>query len=44
MTCGGGVMLRTRACDDPKLSNGGNDCVGIPTEVKECNMHICEGK
>lgn len=37
-------MLRTRACDDPKPANYGNDCYGTPIEVKECNMHKCEGK
>ena len=44
VTCGGGIIIRTRTCDDPEPSNGGEDCVGSAIEVDECNMQECEGK
>ena len=35
-TCGHGHKSRSRQCDEPKPENGGFECVGIDTEVKEC--------
>jgi len=41
VACGGGIIIRTRTCDDPEPSSGGADCVGSAIEVDECNMEAC---
>ena len=43
VTCGGGIVIRTRSCEEPAPSNGGLDCSGSPIEVEECNIQKCEG-
>lgn len=41
VTCGGGVQQRTRACDSPAPSNGGQPCIGIDTETRPCAEWAC---
>ncbi|XP_043967332.1 A disintegrin and metalloproteinase with thrombospondin motifs 13 [Gambusia affinis] len=41
-TCGGGVMLRTRECNNPRPAFGGNDCDGPDIEAELCNQLACE--
>ncbi|XP_060069788.1 cell surface hyaluronidase-like [Ylistrum balloti] len=39
--CGGGTVIRNRACDSPSPKNGGQECAGLNQEMKSCNTHIC---
>lgn len=39
--CGGGLMNRTRICNDPEPLNNGLFCPGNDTEVVECNTLEC---
>ena len=38
-TCGGGVTFRTRRCNNPKPSYGGEPCRGKSEEYKLCNIY-----
>ncbi|XP_066566722.1 A disintegrin and metalloproteinase with thrombospondin motifs 3 isoform X3 [Amia ocellicauda] len=40
-TCGTGVHFRTRQCNNPAPSNGGEDCPGINYEYQLCNKDDC---
>ncbi|XP_012721722.2 A disintegrin and metalloproteinase with thrombospondin motifs 13 isoform X1 [Fundulus heteroclitus] len=40
-TCGGGVTLRTRECNNPRPAFGGNDCEGPDIEAELCNQQPC---
>ncbi|XP_041084640.1 A disintegrin and metalloproteinase with thrombospondin motifs 3-like isoform X2 [Polyodon spathula] len=40
-TCGTGVRFRTRQCNNPTPSNGGQDCPGINYEYQLCNTDEC---
>ena len=40
-SCGGGIMERSRTCDNPEPSEGGNDCEGSAAEGKGCNDIPC---
>ena len=46
VTCGGGNMTRTRACNNPAPAMGGKDCsqFGPPVEVMKCNEQQCPSK
>ena len=44
VTCDGGIQNRTRACNNPLPSNGGNPCSGNETETQSCNAGACPGK
>ena len=46
VTCGGGNMTRTRACNNPAPAMGGKDCsqFGPPVEVMKCNEQKCPSK
>ena len=39
--CGGGITERSRTCDNPPPSEGGNDCEGSAAEGKGCNNIPC---
>ncbi|XP_072244446.1 A disintegrin and metalloproteinase with thrombospondin motifs 13 isoform X2 [Leuresthes tenuis] len=41
-TCGGGVTLRTRQCNNPRPAFGGNDCEGPDVEAELCHQQPCE--
>ncbi|XP_013383271.1 uncharacterized protein LOC106153735 isoform X14 [Lingula anatina] len=41
VTCGGGTQTRTRQCDNPAPSNGGNPCFGSGSESQQCNTQGC---
>ncbi len=43
LRCGGGTQKRTRLCNDPAPSNGGEICRGSSTESQECNTNKCSG-
>lgn len=40
-SCGTGVRFRTRQCNNPAPSNGGQDCPGVNYEYQLCNMDDC---
>ncbi|XP_065057183.1 coadhesin-like [Rhopilema esculentum] len=42
-TCGGGVRVRTRSCNNPSPSSGGKDCtsLGESEELEVCNNQAC---
>ncbi|CAG2242951.1 unnamed protein product [Mytilus edulis] len=41
VTCGNGIGLRTRRCDNPAPSGGGNGCVGCDKKKKLCSLGKC---
>ncbi|XP_061119471.1 A disintegrin and metalloproteinase with thrombospondin motifs 3-like [Conger conger] len=43
-SCATGVRFRTRRCEDPKPSNGGQDCPGVNSEFQLCTLHECPKK
>ena len=43
-TCGGGIQVRNRTCNDPPPSGGGLPCAGDSSEVQLCNQLACPGK
>ncbi|KAK4883298.1 hypothetical protein RN001_006617 [Aquatica leii] len=40
-SCGTGVQFRSRICDNPPPSYGGNNCYGSAEEWKLCNLNFC---
>ena len=42
--CGGGTQSRTRTCTNPAPANGGADCVGDSSEIRDCNTQGCPGE
>lgn len=40
-SCGTGVRFRTRWCNNPTPSNGGQDCPGVNYEYQLCNTDDC---
>ncbi|XP_057183994.1 A disintegrin and metalloproteinase with thrombospondin motifs 3 isoform X2 [Triplophysa rosa] len=40
-SCGTGVRFRTRQCNNPVSSNGGQDCPGVNYEYQLCNTDDC---
>jgi hypothetical protein len=40
-TCGGGIQLRQRQCNNPEPAFGGYNCDGTPTEYQPCNDDRC---
>lgn len=41
LTCGGGVQIRKRLCNDPEPKHGGKDCVGDSKDIQTCNNKSC---
>ncbi|XP_066909375.1 A disintegrin and metalloproteinase with thrombospondin motifs 12 isoform X2 [Halyomorpha halys] len=41
-TCGGGVTMRQRLCNNPAPSHGGRYCTGLKHEYKICNFEECD--
>ena len=42
-TCGTGMKKRTRSCNNPAPSGGGNDCMGSDSHTLDCNTNPCVG-
>ncbi|XP_038154202.1 A disintegrin and metalloproteinase with thrombospondin motifs 3 isoform X3 [Cyprinodon tularosa] len=40
-SCGTGVRFRTRQCNNPAPSNGGQDCPGVNYDYQLCNINEC---
>ncbi|XP_053403013.1 hemicentin-1-like [Mercenaria mercenaria] len=40
--CGYGTLVKTRSCDSPAPSNGGNDCIGSSNETEVCIAQYCQ--
>ena len=43
-TCGGGYRSKSRMCDDPPGTCGGNKCEGMPNITEICNGQCCKSK
>lgn len=43
LTCGGGNQMRMRTCTNPVPQNGGNPCMGVHSQTRECNTQACPG-
>uniref|UniRef100_A0A8C9YIB5 SCO-spondin n=1 Tax=Sander lucioperca TaxID=283035 RepID=A0A8C9YIB5_SANLU len=43
LSCGGGVKLRKRQCDNPSPQSSGRGCLGVAEQQKDCNIHLCTG-
>ncbi|XP_069871106.1 A disintegrin and metalloproteinase with thrombospondin motifs 13 isoform X2 [Dipodomys merriami] len=41
-TCGGGVVIRRRQCNNPRPAFGGRACVGAEFQAEMCNTQACE--
>uniref|UniRef100_A0A674NEK4 Thrombospondin 1 n=1 Tax=Takifugu rubripes TaxID=31033 RepID=A0A674NEK4_TAKRU len=41
LTCGGGVQIRKRLCNDPEPKHGGKECVGDAKDIQACNNKSC---
>uniref|UniRef100_A0A8C3V647 ADAM metallopeptidase with thrombospondin type 1 motif 13 n=1 Tax=Catharus ustulatus TaxID=91951 RepID=A0A8C3V647_CATUS len=40
-SCGGGVVLRQRFCNNPRPAFGGQDCHGASMQAEMCNTQAC---
>ncbi len=40
-TCGGGIAIKTRQCDNPLPSGGGKYCLGPARMIVNCNTQAC---
>ncbi|KAM8854448.1 A disintegrin and metalloproteinase with thrombospondin motifs 15-like [Synchiropus picturatus] len=40
-SCGGGVRLAQRKCDNPIPENGGKYCTGLRVKYQSCNLNPC---
>jgi hypothetical protein len=41
VTCGTGIDMRTRLCDNPAPTDGGMDCIGSSSETRVCVLPPC---
>ncbi|XP_051522351.1 A disintegrin and metalloproteinase with thrombospondin motifs 15-like [Myxocyprinus asiaticus] len=41
-TCGGGVQLAKRDCNNPVSANGGKYCQGLRVKHRSCNLELCK--
>ncbi|XP_063405713.1 leucine-rich repeat-containing protein 57-like [Mytilus trossulus] len=44
VSCGEGVRIRNRTCDNPSPTGSGQNCVGSETETSICNLGKCPSK
>ncbi|XP_075041887.1 A disintegrin and metalloproteinase with thrombospondin motifs 13 isoform X2 [Mixophyes fleayi] len=40
-SCGGGVLVRTRQCNNPRPAFGGRSCAGADLQAEMCNVQAC---
>ncbi|KAM4566886.1 A disintegrin and metalloproteinase with thrombospondin motifs 15 [Odontesthes bonariensis] len=40
-SCGGGVQLAKRDCNNPVPENGGKYCYGLRIKYRSCNLNLC---
>ena len=43
-TCGAGLQIRRRQCNNPAPANGGENCDGNITDTQHCNTQACPGR
>lgn len=43
VSCGGGVKVQVRYCDNPPPRSGGQQCSGVSTQSVPCNTRLCPG-
>ena len=43
VTCDNGTRTRTRTCDNPAPTYGGDQCQGPSQDISECLMNTCPG-
>ena len=43
-SCGGGLQIRSRKCNNPAPQNGGKDCQGSLIDSRKCSILACSGK
>lgn len=41
VTCGDGIITRSRTCDNPAPKDSGPDCIGSSNETIQCNLDPC---
>lgn len=41
-SCGAGISIQARVCDNPPPANGGSFCIGKRTRYKTCNTDPCD--
>ncbi|XP_065051141.1 uncharacterized protein LOC135680862 isoform X2 [Rhopilema esculentum] len=41
VSCGGGIQIRSRSCNNPAPKSGGKYCEGVAVESRECNKFAC---
>ncbi|XP_052094238.1 slit homolog 3 protein-like isoform X2 [Mytilus californianus] len=41
VTCGDGIITRSRNCDNPAPKDSGPDCIGSSNETIQCNLDPC---
>ena len=43
-TCGAGTQSRSRICNNPAPSHGGQTCIGDAKQTRDCVLKECPGK
>ena len=43
-TCGGGIRMRYRVCNNPAPENGGSPCAGLNYDTMPCSTSQCPGR
>ena len=44
VSCGIGIAVRKRKCDNPLPQNGGKNCAGDDTQTQTCTKPKCPGR
>ena len=43
-TCGYGIQIKSRTCNNPVPSDDGRHCQGTNTDIQQCNLRTCPGE
>lgn len=43
VSCGIGIRIRSRECNDPEPLHGGQPCIGESQDTEECELDECPG-